>query len=144
MWNKGKKIPEEIENANSISVFAAGLKVDGDVEATNDIRIDGSILGNILANKKVLIGGSGKVKGDIHAREVYIMGEVMGDLQVYGLAKIGATAKVRGTIVSAEIQIEPGADVEGTLKKIGMENRSKLEGSLDKIQGFSPHLHKSS
>lgn len=143
MWNKEKKAVEETSTPDSISVFAAGLKVEGDVDATNDLRIDGYVVGNISANKKVLVGGTGKVEGNIYAREVYIMGEVRGDLQVFGLAKIGATGKVRGIIVSAEIQIEPGADVEGTLKKMSLDNKPPIDNALRKTRDFSP-LTKSS
>lgn len=143
MWNKEKKAVDEPSTADSISVFAAGLRVEGDVDATNDLRIDGWVTGNISANKKVLVGGTGKVEGNIYAREVYIMGEVRGDLQIFGLAKIGSTGKVRGIIVSAEIQIEPGADVEGTLKKMSLDHKPSADDALEKVRGFTP-LHKSS
>lgn len=143
MWNKDKKLNEEGNMADSISVFAAGLTVEGDVDVVNDLRIDGSLNGNISANKKVLIGQSGQVKGNIYAREVYIMGEIIGDLEVSGLVRIGATAKVRGLIVSGEIQIDAGADVEGSLKKIGRQKKQTLDESLGKIKKFAPHLHRS-
>ncbi|HLT08027.1 MAG TPA: polymer-forming cytoskeletal protein [Cyclobacteriaceae bacterium] len=141
MWNKEKRTEAEAITADAISVFAAGLKIEGDVEATNDLRIDGTVLGSIAANRKVLVGGTGKVEGNIYAREVYIMGEVRGDLQVFGLAKIGSSGRVRGAITSAEIQIEPGADVEGTLKKMSLENRP-IDDSFG-TKSFT-QLHKSS
>lgn len=80
--------------ASSISVFAAGLKLKGDVDATNDVRIDGTMEGNISSERKVMIGASGKLKGNIKAQEVHVMGEMKGDLYAKGLAKVGQPANL--------------------------------------------------
>jgi len=119
MWNNDKKIQEEVNLASSISVFAEGLKLEGDVESLSDVRVDGSILGNVSSQRKVMIGEKGKITGNIRAQEVCVMGVMTGDIVVEGLAKIGSTGKYKGKIVSASIEIEPGADVEGTLSKTG-------------------------
>lgn len=131
MWNNDKKIQEEVNLASSISVFAEGLKLEGDVESLSDIRIDGSILGNVISQRKVMIGEKGKITGNIQAQEVCIMGVMTGDIKVEGLAKIGATGKYRGKIVSSSIQIEPGAEVEGTLARA---QSAKEEGYLKKVK----------
>src|SRR5690606_3536829 len=117
MWNNDKKLQEEANLASSISVFAEGLKLEGDVESLSDVRVDGYILGNVSSQRKVMIGEKGKITGNIKAQEVCVMGEMTGDIVVEGLAKIGANGKFKGNIVSASIQIESGAEVEGTLSK---------------------------
>src|SRR5690606_21002094 len=119
MWNNDKKIQEEVNLASSISVFADGLKLEGDVESLGDVRVDGYILGNVSSQRKVMIGEKGKITGNIKAQEVYVMGVMTGDIVVEGLAKIGSTGKYKGNIVSAAIEIESGAEVEGTLSKTG-------------------------
>ena len=126
MWKKDNKNKVETSSANSISILGSGLKLVGDLEATNDIRIDGVVLGNISCNKKIMVGETGKVTGDIHAQEVHVMGEVLGDIFSAGPATIGNAAKVKGAIISAKIQIDLGADVEGTITKIGA-NKEELE-----------------
>src|SRR5690606_13624277 len=118
MWSNDKKNQEEHNLASSISVFAAGLKLKGDVDATNDVRIDGIMEGNISSGRKVMIGASGHLKGNIKAEEVHVMGEMKGDLYAKGLAKVGATGKFNGSIISSQIEIEQGADVEASLTKI--------------------------
>lgn len=142
MWNNDKKIQEEINLASSISVFAAGLKLKGDVDALNDVRIDGTMEGNISSNRKVMVGPSGKLKGNIKAQEVHVMGEMKGDVYAKGLAKIGSTGKFNGSIISSQIEIEQGADIEASLTKIrDVKEIKKEEGNnlLDKIKELGPH-----
>jgi cytoskeletal protein CcmA (bactofilin family) len=132
MWSKDRKILEEIEIASSTSVFAAGLNIHGDIEAISDIRIEGDIKGNVTTKKKLIVGASGFVRGDILAGEVCIMGEVIGDFTVLGLAKFTANAKVRGNIVSQSIEIEEGADMEVTLSRIKPEQ--KIEPTISGLK----------
>lgn len=145
MWNSDKKNQEEYNLASSISVFSAGLKLKGDVDATNDVRIDGTMEGNISSERKVMIGASGKLKGNIKAQEVHVMGEMKGDLYAKGLAKVGATGKFNGSIISSQIEIEQGADIEASLTKIRpVKEMKKEDGSnlLDKIKELGPNHSK--
>ncbi|MEX2593538.1 MAG: polymer-forming cytoskeletal protein [Anditalea sp.] len=125
---------EDTSLANSISVFAEGLKLEGNIEAINDVRVDGIILGNISSKRKVMVGGTGKIIGNIDANEVCVMGEITGDLHVKGLAKIGSTGKLKGNIVSEKIQIEEGADVEATLTKVGSSQKEERDNSFGKMK----------
>lgn len=141
MWNSDKKNQDELSLASSISVFAAGLKLKGDIDAPNDVRIDGFMEGNISCGRKVMIGASGQLKGNIKAQEVHVMGEMKGDLYAKGLAKVGATGKFNGSIISSQIEIEQGADVEASLTKIRpVKEIKREEGSnlLDKIKELGP------
>lgn len=142
MWNNDKKNQEEYNLASSISVFAAGLKLKGDVDAPNDIRIDGTMEGNVSSERKVMIGATGKLKGNIRAKEVHVMGEMKGDLYAKGLAKVGSIGKFNGSIISSQIEIEQGADIEASLTKIrAVKEIKKEEGGnlLDKIKELGPN-----
>ncbi len=123
MWSKEKKIQEEINLAHATSVFAKGLDVVGDIEAKSDLRIEGDIQGNVTTKKKVIIGTSGKVIGNISAGELCVMGEVTGEMLIGGLAKFTETAKVRGTVYSSGIAIDSGADMEVNLRKYKQEEQ---------------------
>lgn len=132
MWFTDKKIIEEMEMASATSVFAAGLNVNGDIEAVSDIRIDGDVKGNVTTRKKLVVGTSSYVKGNILAGEVCVMGEVIGDFTILGLAKFTSNAKVRGNIVSQSIEIEEGADMEVTLSRIKQEQ--KIEPTISGLK----------
>lgn len=117
MWTKETKIQAEMEMANSTSVFAPGLTIKGDIEAVSDIRIEGDVFGDVTTPKKIIIGISGKVEGDIKASEICVMGEVLGDIFIEGLARFTSEAKMRGKVYSEKIEIESGADMEVLLSK---------------------------
>ncbi len=132
MWTKERKIQEEMEMASSTSVFAPGLNIKGNIEATSDIRIEGDITGNVITKKKVIVGVSGRVLGDIHGSEICVMGEVFGDLHIQGLARFSAEAKMKGVVYSEKIEIEAGADMEVTLSKFKKSTSPKENGTAKK------------
>ncbi len=49
----------------SASIIAAGTTLKGDITSSGDIRIDGTLQGNIHCTAKVVIGANGTVEGDI-------------------------------------------------------------------------------
>src|SRR5690606_12145317 len=116
MWNKDKKA-EEGRIADATSFFAKGFKLIGNIDADNDIRIEGTIEGNIRTSKKVIIGSTGSISGNVHATNISLMGEVSGDIFISGLAQIGDTAKINGTITADKLQIDPGAVIEAAIKR---------------------------
>ncbi|MEX2593363.1 MAG: polymer-forming cytoskeletal protein [Anditalea sp.] len=124
MWNKEKKT-EELINADSTSFFAKGFRLVGNIDANSDIRIEGTVEGNIKTSKKVIIGTTGSVIGNVNATNISLMGEVSGDIYISGLAKIGETAKINGTITADKLQIEPGSIIEAEIKRFSASTNEK-------------------
>jgi len=139
MWTKETRIQAEMEMANSTSVFAPGLTIKGDIEAVSDIRIEGDVCGDVTTQKKIIIGISGKVEGDIKASEICVMGEVLGDLFIEGLARFTSEAKMRGKVYSEKIEIESGADMEVLLSKY-KKYLSQLKEKQASIHASNPIL----
>ena len=59
-----KKNNAEI-SSNSISMISATTKIVGEVYSDSDIRIDGTVEGNINSKAKIVLGSSANLKGDI-------------------------------------------------------------------------------
>jgi cytoskeletal protein CcmA (bactofilin family) len=116
MWNKDKKT-EELMNAETTSFFAKGFKLAGNIDTSNDIRIEGTVEGNIKTTKKIIIGPTGSVIGNVNATNISLLGEISGDLYISGLATIGDSAKISGTITADKLQINPGAIIEAEIKR---------------------------
>jgi cytoskeletal protein CcmA (bactofilin family) len=104
--------------AGSTSFFAESFKMLGNISAENDIRIEGIIHGNVSTSKKIVVGKTGKIIGQVRASHLHVLGEIVGEIYIADLVRIGPSAFVEGCIVSRNIQIEPGAMVEATLKKL--------------------------
>ena len=54
----------EVES-NSINIITAGTLIKGDITASGDFRLDGTLEGNIQLNGKLVVGDSGVVNGNI-------------------------------------------------------------------------------
>ncbi len=103
----------ETENTNSINIITSGTVIKGDITATGDFRLDGTLEGNIQLNGKLVVGDSGIVNGNILCMNANIIGTVNGNLSVKELLSLHSTARVKGDILINKLSIEPGAVFTG-------------------------------
>ena len=75
---ENSSVPEASPAKVGASIIAAGTVIKGDIECSGDIRIDGTLKGNVHATNKVFIGSEGMVEGDIHCVHADILGKVHG------------------------------------------------------------------
>lgn len=95
------------------TIIAAGTSLKGDINSNGDIRIDGTLQGNIQCTAKVVIGSNGKVEGDITGQQADIMGTVTGTIKVKELLQLKGGSQVSGNIYAGKLQIEPSANFNG-------------------------------
>jgi cytoskeletal protein CcmA (bactofilin family) len=119
---KDKTNPEKLDKAGSTSFFAESFKMLGNISAENDIRIEGIIQGDVSTSKKIVVGKTGQIIGNVKASNLHVLGEIIGEIYISDLVRIGSSAVVNGSIFSRNIQIESGAIVEATLKKLTSTN----------------------
>ncbi|MEM0995100.1 MAG: polymer-forming cytoskeletal protein [Bacteroidota bacterium] len=105
------------ELGNSIGcVIASGTTIEGQMNTTENVRLDGRLKGSLACQKRLVVGQKGIVEGSVAALEADISGRVEGDVQVEGLLILRASAKIGGTIKTKAIQIEMGATYDGDCK----------------------------
>ncbi|MFT3827341.1 MAG: polymer-forming cytoskeletal protein [Chitinophagaceae bacterium] len=95
------------------SIIAAGTTLKGDLTSSGDIRIDGTLQGNIQCTAKVVIGANGVVEGDITGQQADIMGKTTGTIKVKELLQLKGGSNVQGNIYAGKLQIEPSANFNG-------------------------------
>ncbi len=100
----------EIGSHNKIGT---GTKITGNIETSESFRIDGEIEGNITSKGRVVIGPSGKIKGDVYCTNSEIHGILEGKITVTELLTLKASSKIFGEIFTAKLSIEPGAVFTG-------------------------------
>jgi cytoskeletal protein CcmA (bactofilin family) len=103
----------ETTTGTSASLIGAGTSMKGDISSSGDLRIDGSLIGNIHCSAKVVIGANGVVEGDINGQQADIMGKVAGTITVKDLLQLKGGSIVTGNLQSAKLQIEPTASFNG-------------------------------
>lgn len=119
----------EQEN-NTINLIGVGTEIKGDIESTGDIRIDGSLKGNLRTKGKVVIGNTGLIKGEVFCKNSDVEGKVEGKINVNELLSLKATSSILGDISARRLAIEPGAKFTGNCN---MSNESSLKDAGQSI-----------
>ncbi|NHE59543.1 bactofilin family protein [Cyclobacterium plantarum] len=136
MWTSEKKSNPAMDGPSSTSFFAPGFRMIGDIDSSNDIRVEGIIQGNLTTTKKVIIGKTGQIIGNVKASHISILGEVVGEVVATDITIIGETGVVHGSVLSNKIKIETGAEVEACIKKYSENkemNKTEKEDNKSKI-----------
>lgn len=109
-----KKAADEI--TNSSNVIGKGTVLEGNIETSGNIRIEGKIIGNLKSKAKVALGNSCVVDGNVSASNADIEGTVKGKIEIADMLVLKATATVHGDISTGKLVVEPGAVFNGSCK----------------------------
>ena len=101
------------------SVVDADSTFDGKYETGRDLRILGTVSGEIVCRGLLTIEQDASAKAKIQASDMEVRGRVEGDLVASGRLLITATGIITGTIKAATLVVEEGATVRGTVETAG-------------------------
>lgn len=102
--NKGDQNQTSIQN-----LIAKGTKIIGTFESEGDIRIDGTIEGDVKTPGKVVVGKTGVIEGSLESSNAYFEGVLKGKLTLTGTLTLKPTANIEGDVIIEKLAIEPGA-----------------------------------
>lgn len=111
--NNPKKTAPTIESA---CVIVKGTVIEGEFKSKSDTRMDGTIIGNVTCDARMIIGPSARIEGNITSQQANISGTFTGDIQVKELLTLTSTAKVEGTVVAKDLCVEEGAMLNGDVQ----------------------------
>ena len=122
---------------STFSVLGSDLAIKGDIKASADLHIDGSIEGDIACTSLVQ-GETSKVSGAVTAETARLAGTVDGSITARELV-ILKTAKITGDVFYDALTIEQGAQVEGRFahrdpKKVAHPAAKQQDGSKPELQ----------
>jgi cytoskeletal protein CcmA (bactofilin family) len=95
----------------TFSVIGADVTIKGNIAATADLHVDGSVEGDI-ACASLVQGESSRVEGAISAETARLAGRVKGTISARELV-ILRSAVIEGDVHYDALTIEQGAQVEG-------------------------------
>ncbi|MCD4769913.1 MAG: polymer-forming cytoskeletal protein [Bacteroidales bacterium] len=99
--------------STTINLISNGTEITGDIRSQGDIRIDGVLIGNLSTKGKVVIGSTGKVKGEVICKNSEVSGEIEGKINVSQLLTLKISSAIKGDIITNKLSIEPGARFTG-------------------------------
>ena len=98
-------------NGSTFSVIGPDVTIRGDVAASADLHVDGTVLGDI-ACANLVQGEASRIEGAITAERARLSGHVKGTITARDLVVL-KTARIEGDVVYDTLTIEQGAAVEG-------------------------------
>jgi cytoskeletal protein CcmA (bactofilin family) len=110
----------------TINLISNGTDITGDIKSNGDIRIDGTLKGNLNTKGKVVIGPTGKVIGEVICKNSEVSGVIEGKINVGQLLNLKASSRILGDIATSKLSIEPGALFSGYCKM----SESDYEGTV--------------
>jgi cytoskeletal protein CcmA (bactofilin family) len=104
------------------SLIGEGARIEGDVRFDDGLRVDGEVVGNIVAadelKSMVVISEHGKVQGEVHAGHVIVNGEVRGNVEASELLELQPKARIYGDVSYKTLEMHQGAQVKGKLSPL--------------------------
>lgn len=111
---KGNKPHNRID-----TLIGATTRIDGHVNFSGGLRVDGEINGNIVATpgkpSTLVLSEHGRVNGEIKVTHLVVNGTVTGPVSAGEYLELQAKAKVIGDVHYKTLEIHLGAIVEGKL-----------------------------
>jgi cytoskeletal protein CcmA (bactofilin family) len=130
MFNSKSKPEMSNEKSNGVNggatLISAGTTLKGDINSNSDLRIDGTIIGNIRSSSKIIIGTSGMVDGDIECNQADITGKVNGNIKAKDLLQLKGECNITGNVQAGKLQVEPTATFNGECHMGALTSSSKV------------------
>lgn len=135
MFSKQNKPQNRID-----SLIGVGTKVIGNIFFTGGLRIDGNVVGNVVADASnastLVLSEHARVEGEIRVTHLVVNGMVVGPVEATQYLELQSKAKVTGDVKYKTLEIQLGAIVEGKLVHISESSEKvvslKLSGTDSK------------
>lgn len=128
-----------METSANTMYIAKDCNINGNINSTGNVTIDGQVEGTISIQGDLVIGEGAKIRAEIEADNVEIRGDVQGKMTVRSLLSIFPTGSLVGDIMTKNLKIERGAKFMGTCTHSD-EKADEKESSEGKF-GFKPIIY---
>jgi cytoskeletal protein CcmA (bactofilin family) len=113
------------------SLVGDGMRVEGALLFSDGLRIDGEVVGDVIAQGEgrtiLVISEKARVHGQVKASHVIINGEVCGPVLCDELLELQPKARVTGDVRYEVLEMHPGALVEGELRPLKSAEKPALK-----------------
>lgn len=104
---------EKRQTEGELSLIGSGTVVEGKITTEGSIRIDGTMVGDVLAKANAAIGSSGVLKGTLSARNISLAGKVRGTVIASEKLILESKSVLQGDIKSSKLVVDEGALFDG-------------------------------
>ena len=100
-------------STEDITIISNGVKLEGKITSGGSIRVDGTIVGDVVTQGNVTVGEHSDVNGQINAGIITIGGKVVGSVNAKEKLVLESKANLKGDIFTKILVVEAGAKFDG-------------------------------
>ena len=123
---KVQKNTDYVSNANDVTRISAGVRLEGRLVSAGDVRVDGDVDGILYSGGRIVVGEGAGISGSIYFTNLDLLGKMKGDMFVKDVLSLKSSAVVDGNIRASKIQVEIGAQINGTCRMIDAQEYEKF------------------
>lgn len=123
-----QKSSDQSVNVNDVTRISQGAYITGDLVSSTDVRVDGRIDGKIQSEGKIVVGETAKLSGCLMCKNLDFWGKMEGDIYVKDTLSLKSLAVVNGNLHVRKLQVELGAQVNGSCKMITEQEYDEFVG----------------
>jgi len=133
-------LPTRMADHSEIAHIGKSVVIKGELSGSEDLYLDGEVEGSIeLNNHSITVGPNGRVRANVHAREIVVFGKVDGKAIGDEKVELKRSAVLIGDISTKRILIEDGAYFKGSIDvhKDSAKSETRKEMSMAAAAGSS-------
>lgn len=130
------------------TLIGPGARMEGNIYFHGVLHVESEVQGSIVSENKdkslLILAEKGVIKGDVVGSTIIINGTVEGDIYASGTLELARHAKVQGNVHYNLLEVEVGAQVNGSLFHKTAEQFSdvtvnaNVDDSLNDVQPVTP------
>lgn len=113
------------------TLIGEGTQIQGELRFTDGLRIDGEVVGDVVAvgdaPSILVISEKARVTGRVRGGHVIINGQVDGPIQSNELLELQPLARIVGDVRYEVLEMHQGATIDGELRPLKAEEKPSLK-----------------
>jgi cytoskeletal protein CcmA (bactofilin family) len=105
-----------------------GVTITGNIDGTSNLRIDGTVRGDVKLMGRLEVGEGGLIEGNLHAEDVVVVGKVNGNIKSRNKLLLKSGSHVRGNLSCEGLIVEEGAWFSGRCS-MGKDSQQSIDSA---------------
>ena len=101
------------------SLIGVGTRIEGNVNFAGGLRIDGEVVGNVIAATEqpstLVVSEQARIEGEIRVSHLVVNGEINGPVYAAEFLELQSRSRVKGDVHYSTLEMHLGAVVDGHL-----------------------------
>jgi cytoskeletal protein CcmA (bactofilin family) len=101
------------------SLIGVGTRIEGNVNFAGGLRIDGEVVGNVIAAtdqpSTLVVSEQARIEGEIRVSHLVVNGEINGPVYAAEFLELQSRSRVKGDVHYSTLEMHLGAVVDGHL-----------------------------